>query len=320
MHIHRHVDRALQAEQHGQPASCETTERIFILRGQPQDAQNDEGEERNDADAEEHAEFLAGDCEDEVRVTIWQNTLESAFARALADSSAKARVGLLIETDLSGAMLAGRDALMVQLDEERLPFAPASLDLVVSSLALHWTNDLPGALIQIRQALRPDGLFIGAILGGATLTELRQSLLQAEAELSDGAGMRVSPFADIQDAAALLQRAGFALPVADTDRVTVRYDHPLELIRDLRAMGETNVLADPGRRPLSRAVLRRACEIYAERFAQADGRVPATFDIITLTGWAPHPDQQQPLRPGSAKMRLADALRTVEHKAGDRPA
>jgi SAM-dependent methyltransferase len=245
---------------------------------------------------------------------------KGSFARALAESPvASERIGTLIEADLSGAMLAGRGGPRVQADEERLPFAPEGLDLVVSTLALHWTNDLPGALIQIRQALRPDGLFIGALLGGATLTELRQSLLQAEAELTDGAGMRVSPFADLQDAAALLQRAGFALPVADSDRVTVRYANPLKLIGDLRAMGETNVLADPGRRPLSRAVLGRAAEIYQDRFAEADGRTPATFDIITLTGWAPHPDQQQPLRPGSAKMRLADALSVREHPAGERP-
>jgi SAM-dependent methyltransferase len=239
------------------------------------------------------------------------------FARLLADSPARDRVGHLIEADLSSAMLARRGG--VQLDEERLPFAEESLDLVVSTLSLHWTNDLPGALVQVRRALRPDGLFIGSLLGGSTLTELRQSLLQAEAELSDGAGMRVSPFADVLDGAALLQRAGFALPVADLDRVTVRYGHALELIRDLRAMGETNVLAGPDRRPLSRRVMGRACEIYAEKFAQADGRLPATFDIITLTGWTPHPDQQQPLRPGSAKMRLADALHVREQPAGEKP-
>lgn len=241
-----------------------------------------------------------------------------AFAAALAKSPAAERVGLLIETDLSLAMLKGRGGPRVQLDEERLPFAEESVDLIVSTLALHWTNDLPGALIQIREALKPDGLFIGAILGGSTLTELRQSLLQAESELADGAGMRVSPFADILDAAGLLQRAGFALPVADTDRVTVRYSHPLALIRDLRAMGETNVLADAGRRPLSRRVLMRASEIYLERFGQDDGRIPATFDIVTLTGWAPHPDQQKPLRPGSAKMRLADALSVREQPTGDK--
>jgi SAM-dependent methyltransferase len=183
---------------------------------------------------------------------------------------------------------------------------------VVSTLGLHWTNDVVGALIQIRLALKPDGLFIGAFLGGATLTELRQSLIAAEAELTGGAGQRVSPFADPYDAAGLLQRAGYALPVADVDRVTVRYAHPLKLIADLRQMGETSVLAERHPRALTRAVLARAFEIYAERFAEADGRAPATFEVITLTGWAPHASQQQPLRPGSAKIRLADALGVVE--------
>jgi SAM-dependent methyltransferase len=243
---------------------------------------------------------------------------DGAFAAALALSDASARIGTLIETDYSARMLAGRSGLRVQVDEEALPFAPESLDLVVSTLALHWTNDLPGALIQVRQALKPDGLFLGAVLGGASLTELRQSLTAAEAELTDGAGPRVAPFADTFDAAGLLQRAGFALPVADLDRVTVRYAHPLKLIADLRAMGETNVLIDRARRPLSRRVLARACEIYAERFAEADGRVRATFDILTMTGWAPHPDQQKPLRPGSAKMRLADALGVREQSAGEK--
>ena len=228
------------------------------------------------------------------------------------ESPAAARIGTLIETDFSARMLAGRAGLRVQVDEEALPFAPESLDLVVSTLALHWTNDLPGVLIQVRQALKPDGVFMAAIFGGATLTELRQALTAAEAELLGGAGPRVAPFADTFDAAGLLQRAGFALPVADTDRVTVRYDHPLKLIADLRAMGETNVLVERARRPQSRPELARACEIYAERFAEPDGRVTATFEILTLTGWAPHPDQQQPLRPGSAKVRLADALGVPE--------
>lgn len=242
---------------------------------------------------------------------------DGAFGRALAESEARTRIGTLIETDFSGAMLAGRSGPRVQADEEALPFAAQSLDLVVSTLALHWTNDLPGALIQVRQALKPDGLFLGALLGGASLTELRQSLTAAEAELTDGAGPRVAPFADTLDAAGLLQRAGFALPVADVDRVTVRYSHPLKLIADLRAMGETNVLIERARRPLSRAVLARTCEIYAERFADPDGRVRATFDILTMTGWAPHPDQQRPLRPGSAKMRLAEALGVKEQSAGE---
>ena len=241
---------------------------------------------------------------------------DGAFGRALAASPAQEKVGLLIETDLSAAMLKGRRALRVQADEERLPFGEASLDLMVSTLALHWTNDLPGALIQVRRALKPDGLFIGAIFGGATLTELRQALMQADSELSGGAGPRISPFADVLDAAALLQRAGFALPVADVDRVQVGYADPMALIADLRAMGETNVLAD--RRPLSKRVLSRACEVYAERFARPDGRILATFEIVTMTGWAPHPSQQQPLRPGSAKMRLADALGVKEQGAGEK--
>ena len=241
-----------------------------------------------------------------------------AFAAALAQSEAKAKVGALIETDLSLRMLSNRTGMRVQADEERLPFADESLDLVASTLALHWTNDLVGALIQIRRALKPDGLFLGAILGGGTLMEMRQSLVQAESELSDGAGLRVSPFADVLDAAGLLQRAGFALPVADTDRVTVRYASALELIRDVRAMGESNVLFDRAQKPLSRAVLARAAAVYHERFAGPDGRIPATFDIVTMTGWAPHPDQQQPLRPGSAQMRLADALHVKEHSAGEK--
>ena len=243
---------------------------------------------------------------------------DGSFAAALAASDARERIGLVIETDLSAAMLAGRGGPRVQLDEERLPFAPESLDLVVSSLALHWVNDLPGTLIQIRQALKPDGLFMGAIFGGSTLTELRQALTLAEAELTDGAGLRIAPFADTYDGAGLLQRAGFALPVADVDRVVVRYQSPLKLIADLRAMGETNALTDRASRPISRSVLARACELYTERFSEPDGRVRATFDIVTLTGWAPHPDQQKPLKPGSAKMRLADALGAKEQSAGEK--
>ena len=209
-----------------------------------------------------------------------------AFRQALAESSAANRVSWLIEADLSPAMLAGRGGTRVALDEERLPFAPASLDLIVSTLGLHWTNDVVGALIQIRRALKPDGLFVGAILGGVTLTELRQSLVAAESELLGGAGSRVSPFADARDAAGLLDRAGFIQPVADIDTVSVTYDHPLKLLADLRAMGETNILADRHPKPLTRALLDRTFAIYAERFSGGDGRVIATFEIITLTGWA----------------------------------
>ena len=176
-----------------------------------------------------------------------------AFREALAQSDAASRVGLLVEADLSQRMLAGRGGSRIVIDEERLPFAFGKLDLVVSTLALHWTNDVVGALIQIRRALKPDGLFIGSLFGGATLTELRHSLVEAEIEIYGGAGQRVSPFADAYDAAGLLQRSGFALPVADVDRVTVRCDHPLKLIADLRAMGETSVLAERHPRPLTRA-------------------------------------------------------------------
>ena len=240
-----------------------------------------------------------------------------AFAAALAASEAAGKVDLLVQCDLSAAMLARASGSRVVADEARLPLAEASVDLVVSSLALHWVDDLVGALIQIRRALKPDGLFLGAVLGGATLTELRQSLMEAEIELAGGAGPRVSPFLDAYDAAGLLQRAGFALPVVDVDTVRARYEHPLKLMADLRAMGETNVLIDRPRAPLGRRVLARAAELYAQRFSEADGRVAATFEIITLTGWAPHPDQQQPLPRGSAKMRLADALGTSERPAGE---
>jgi len=212
---------------------------------------------------------------------------DGSFARALASSPAASRVGALIETDLSGGMLAGRRTLRLRADEERLPFADSSLQLVVSSLALHWTNDLPGALIQIRRALKPDGLFLAAVLGGDTLSELRTALVEAESELCGGAVARISPLMDGYDGVGLLQRAGFVEPVADTDHVVARYDHPLRLMADLRAMGETNVLADREGPKLTRRVLARTFDIYAERFAEPDGRLPATFDIITLTGWTP---------------------------------
>ncbi|HZK98793.1 MAG TPA: methyltransferase domain-containing protein [Caulobacteraceae bacterium] len=231
-----------------------------------------------------------------------------AFGRVLALGEAIDKVDLLVQSDLSAAMLSGRSGARVAADEVRLPFAPGSLDLVVSCLALHWVGDLVGALIQLRRALKPDGLLLVAFLGGSTLIELRRSLLEGEAELTGGAGPRVSPFADAFDAAGLLQRAGFALPVVDIDKVVVRYDHPLQLIADLRAMGETNVLVDRPGKPLTRRSLGRAWEVYADRFSGPDGRISATFEILTLTGWAPHPGQPRPLRPGSAKVRLADAL------------
>ena len=211
------------------------------------------------------------------------------------------------------------ERLRVAADEEALPFADASLDLAVSALALQSVNDLPGTLAQIRRALRPDGLFLAALLGGETLTELRQSFAEAEEEVDGGVSPRVAPFADVRDLGALLQRAGFALPVVDTDRVTVRYATPFDLMRDLRGMGATNALVERRRTPLKRGTLLRMADIYTGRFSDPDGRLRASFDIVWLSGWAPHESQQQPLRPGSAKARLADALKTMEWPAGEKP-
>src|SRR5215468_6592191 len=202
--------------------------------------------------------------------------------------------------------------LLVAADEEALPFRDASLDLVVSALALQFVNDLPGTLIQIRRALKPDGLLLAALAGGDTLTELRQAFAAAEAEIEDGISPRVVPFSDVRDMGALLQRAGFALPVTDVDRVTARYASPISLMHDLRRMGATNALLERSRRPLKRATLKRMTEIYAERFADRNGRIRATFEIVWLSGWAPHESQQKPLAPGSARQRLADVLGTKE--------
>ncbi len=203
-------------------------------------------------------------------------------------------------------------------DEEALPLGEASVDLVASLLSLQAVNDLPGALTQIKRALRPDGLFIACLLGGDSLTELRQSFAQAEAELAAGVSPRVAPFADARELGALLQRAGFALPVSDVEKLTVRYGDAFALMRDLRAMGMTNPLVERPRSPLRRATLLRAAQIHAERFADPDGRLRATFELVWLSGWAPHESQQRPLRPGSAKTRLADALGVSELKAGEK--
>ena len=206
----------------------------------------------------------------------------------------------------------------VAADEEALPFRDAAFDLVVSGLALQFVNDLPGTLVQIRRALKPDGLFVAALIGGETLTELRQAFAAAESEIEGGISPRVAPFADLRDLGALLQRAGFALPVTDGDRITVRYDSIFALMHDLRRMGATNALMDRRRKPLRRATLIRMAEIYAERFGDAGGRLRATFEIVWLSGWTPHPSQQQPLKPGSATVRLADALGTREISTGDK--
>ena len=213
---------------------------------------------------------------------------------------------------------AGHTPLFVAAEEEALPFRDGVFDLVVSALSLQFVNDLPGCLFQIRRALRPDGLFLAVLVGGDTLTELRQSFAAAESEIEGGISPRVAPFADLRDLGALLQRAGFALPVTDSDRVTVRYASAFGLMHDLRRMGATNALVDRRRTPLKRATLMRVAEIYGQRFADADGRVRATFEFLWLSGWAPHPSQQRPLKPGSAQARLAEALGTHELPAGEK--
>ncbi len=228
------------------------------------------------------------------------------------------KAGTLIAADSLADKLPFNIALKIAADEEALPFCDASLDLVVSALALHMVNDLPGTLVQIRRALKPDGLFLAALLGGDTLTELRQAFAEAETETEGGISPRVAPFPDLRDLGALLQRAGFALPVTDVERLTVRYASVFALLRDLRRMGATNALAERRRVPLRRKTLMRMAEIYAERFADGDGRLRATFEIIWLSGWAPDESQQKPLAPGSAKLRLADALGTKEIPAGEK--
>ena len=227
-----------------------------------------------------------------------------------------ATLGLVIDMEASPRLAALCDGPVVVADEEALPFRPESLDLVVSGLALQHANDVPGALAQIRRALKPDGLLLASVLGGATLHELRQAFVAAESETAGGASPRVAPFADVRDFGGLLQRAGFALPVADADIVEAAYPDALALMRDLAGMGMANALVERRRAFLRRDTLFRAAEIYAERFARPDGRIIATFEIITLTGWVPHPSQQQPLRPGSAKSRLAEALGVPERPAG----
>ncbi|MEK7687157.1 MAG: methyltransferase domain-containing protein [Pseudomonadota bacterium] len=227
-------------------------------------------------------------------------------------------VGQLLRSDLGLAFARRAGGPAVVADEEALPFAPQSFDLVLSAMSLHWVNDLPGTLIQIGRILKPDGLFLGAMLGGGTLWQLRQALAAAESEIEGGLSPRVSPFADLRDAAGLLQRAGFALPVADGETIEVDYESALALMRDLGAMGEGNLVVERRRGMARRATLLRAAEIYGERFALPSGRVAASFEVLFLHGWAPHASQPKPLKPGSAARRLADALDTAEHSAGEK--
>ncbi|MEW6256418.1 MAG: methyltransferase domain-containing protein [Pseudomonadota bacterium] len=255
-------------------------------------------------------------------------TATDAVARALCDPllwppGSEGGIGALYRAaPLARSRNDGASATPVPLvvaDEEALPFADASLDLVVSALALQSVNDLPGAFAQIRRALRPDGLFLAAMIGGASLSELREAFAIAESEITGGISPRVAPFVDVRELGGLLQRAGFALPVTDVDRITVRYGTPFALFSDLRRMGASNTLVERRRVPLRRATLLRAAEIYAEQYSDPDGRVRATFEIVWLSGWAPHESQQKPLKPGSAKMRLADALGVREENGSEQP-
>ncbi len=256
------------------------------------------------------------------------DTVERTFSQGLdvSDDNGKA-AELFAASERVQAMtrLVSDPILVVEEDvdatvgtQDHLPAAPNSLNLVTSVLGLQWVNDLPGTLIQIRRALKPDGLFLGALIGGNSLHELRDVLAAEEDEATGGASPRVIPFVDVRDFGGLLQRAGFALPVTDVDTLTVRYGNLFVLMADLRAMGATNPLVHRSRRPWTKTRAVRAAQIYAERHADPDGRIRATIQILSFSGWAPSDVQQKPLRPGSAKARLADALGTSERSANDK--
>ncbi len=248
-------------------------------------------------------------------VALDMGARDGQFGRAIKNTVVADKVGLLVEGELTAALSAqqGGSARLL-MDEEALPFGDDSLNLIVSALVLHGVNDLPGVLVQVRRALKPDGLFIGSLFGGETLKELRACLMEAEIEVRGGYGPRIAPYAESPDLIDLLKRTGFTMPVVDSDRVVVSYEHPLRLMADLRAMGESNILFERPRKGLNRAILAKATELYFARFADGEGRISATFELITLSGWKAHGSQQKPLRPGSAKMRLADALGVSEGK------
>lgn len=268
----------------------------------------------------EGADFLMRRVADDLVDRL--SAVERRFAKAATIRSwtplaaealiASGKVGEVLRLEAGEIFLGRGEGLVAEGD--RLPFEPENLDLVVSLLGLHEVDDLPGQLIQVRRALRPDGLLLACLAGAGTLAELRESLLAAETEITGGASPRVIPFADVRDVGGLLQRAGFALPVADVETVTVRYGDMFGLMRDLRAMGATNPLAGRLKRPTRRAIFPRAAEIYGERFADADGRIRATFNLVWMSGWAPHESQQKPLKPGSGQVSLAEVL-----KPGGRP-
>jgi len=242
---------------------------------------------------------------------------DGTLSRALLESG-QVRTSIALDSVPAMASQAcGNGVLPIIGEPERLALAPGSVDLVASALYLHWANDLPGLMVQVRECLKPDGLFLAALFGAGTLVELRTALIEAETELTGGASPRISPLPGLQDMAGLLQRTGFAMPVADVQSLTVRYESALGLVDDLRGMGEQAAFADPGRHSLSRRILARMAEIYQTRYGDADGRVRASFEVIWLSGWAPGKGQPAPLRPGSAKVSLADALGTQERSAGE---
>jgi hypothetical protein len=252
--------------------------------------------------------------------------LESRLAFILRDFKTTLLVGPAageIRSGLAGTHRLGRiitaapvpgPGIDLVFEDEASPLAEASLDCVISLFSLNSVNDVPGSLAQFRLALKPDGLFLAGLFAGRTLTELREAWLAAEAELTGGAGLRVAPFADMRDLGSLLQRAGFALPAVDVDVTTVRYKDALTLMREIKALGFQHALAERSRRPMTASLLARAAAFYDVHYADSDGRVRATVETAWLIGWAPHASQQQPLRPGSAKARLADALKAEEVK------
>jgi SAM-dependent methyltransferase len=252
------------------------------------------------------------------QIALRISAINRRFMRGL-DLSSRAQAFVALEPLADSWERTGNppDAPSVIADDEWLPFADESFDLVTSLLSLHAVNDLPGTLVQIRRLLKPDGLFIAAMFGGETLKELRIAFTAAEETTLGGVSPRVAPFADVRDVGGLLQRAGFALPVADVERTVVRYRELPRLFADLRALGETNVLADRRQEALSKRTLAAVVREYQVRFGDSEGRFPATFEIVFMTGWAPHESQQKPLRPGSAKARLSDALGTIERSAGE---
>ncbi|MCF8473512.1 MAG: methyltransferase domain-containing protein [Emcibacter sp.] len=243
----------------------------------------------------------------------FQNILDlgchrGALATLLSDK-------FVIQQDLSRKYLDQIKGIRVQADEEALPYRSQSLDLIVSNLSLHWINDLPGCLAQIKQCLKPDGLFLGTLLGGESLTELRHCLMEAEINIRGGVSPRISPFMDVQAGGSLLQRAGFALPVVDTDRITVTYENAFKLMQELQGMGESNILNKRFKGLTSPRVMMECAKIYQEKYTDHRGRITATFDIIYLMGWAPHESQQKPLRPGQGKVSLKDVFGKIPRKS-----